>query len=74
MKSKSSFSVMDATTAGGMSADDCARRILNVVLTDGKDVMICDWQAHLAYLIRFCCPRVYFWLMEKRAAKLNASK
>lgn len=66
--------MMDAATSGGMSANDCAHRILNVVLADGKDVMICDWQAHFAYMLRFLCPRIYFWLMEKRAAKLNAVK
>lgn len=62
---------MDAATAGGMSSNECARRILNVVLAENKDVMICDWQAYFGYLIRFLCPKIYFWLMEKRAAKLS---
>lgn len=60
---------MDANTATGMTPEKCARYILDALLDDAKDIMLCDWQAQFAYVLRFLCPRVYFWIMEKRSAK-----
>lgn len=65
------FLEMDKATAQGMTADDCARRILNNLLINEKDVVMCDTQARVAYWLRFMCPSLYFWVMEKRALKLE---
>lgn len=62
---------MDETTAKGMSADVCAKRILESLLKEEKDVLICDFQAKAAFWLRFICPNLYYWIMEKRAKKLE---
>ncbi|KAM7364337.1 dehydrogenase/reductase SDR family protein 7-like [Cochliomyia hominivorax] len=62
---------MDATTAKGMSADVCAKHILESLLNEESDVLICDLQARVGYWLRFVCPPLYYWVMEKRALKLQ---
>uniref|UniRef100_A0A1I8PCD4 Dehydrogenase/reductase SDR family protein 7-like n=1 Tax=Stomoxys calcitrans TaxID=35570 RepID=A0A1I8PCD4_STOCA len=58
---------MDKATAKGMSTDECAMSILNSLLSNEKDVIISQVTASAAYWVRFLCPPLYFWIMEKRA-------
>lgn len=58
---------MDKATSKGMSAEECAERILNALLRNEKDVVIADIQSKAAFWLRFVCPPLYFWIMEKRA-------
>ncbi|XP_037812540.1 dehydrogenase/reductase SDR family protein 7-like [Lucilia sericata] len=62
---------MDATTAKGMCADVCAQRILEALLKNEKDILVCDLQARLGYWLRFLSPTLYYRVMEKRALKLQ---
>lgn len=62
---------MDASTARGMSAAVCAKRILETLLNEEKDVLICDLQSRVGFWLRFVCPSLYYWVMEKRAFKLD---
>lgn len=62
---------MDKTTAAGMAPECMANKILLGILRNDKDIVICDLQAKLAFWLRFLCPSLYFWLMEKRAFKLE---
>lgn len=62
---------MDPTTAKGMPADVCAKRILESLLNEEQDVLICDLQVKVGYWLRFVCPPLYYWVMEKRALKLQ---
>lgn len=54
-----------------MTADVCAAGVFDAVLNNEKDVMLCDMQARVACWLRFVCPSLYFWIMEKRALKLG---
>lgn len=58
---------MDKATSKGMSADECAASILKSLLGNEKDVIISDLQAKVGFWLRFICPPLYFWIMEKRA-------
>lgn len=62
---------MDETTAKGMSPDKLAERILQCILRNEPDIIISDLQAKIAYYLRHLLPSVYFWVMAKRAAKLE---
>ncbi|XP_005179941.2 dehydrogenase/reductase SDR family protein 7-like [Musca domestica] len=58
---------MDKATSKGMSAEECAASILKSLLGNEKDVIISDLQAKVGFWLRFICPPLYFWIMEKRA-------
>ncbi|XP_017041718.1 dehydrogenase/reductase SDR family protein 7-like [Drosophila ficusphila] len=73
--SGSSYGKMDETTAKGMSPDKLAERILQCILRKEPDIIVSDVQAKIAYYLRHLCPNLYFWIMAKRALKLeNAEK
>lgn len=73
--SGSSYGKMDETTAKGMSPDKLAERILQCILRKEPDIIVSDIQAKIAYYLRHLCPSLYFWIMAKRAVKLeNAEK
>ncbi|KAH8251758.1 hypothetical protein KR038_007309 [Drosophila bunnanda] len=69
--SGSSYGKMDATTAKGMSPDKLAERILQCILRKEPDIIVSDVQAKIAYYLRHLCPSLYFWVMAKRALKLE---
>lgn len=69
--SGNAYAKMDDATAHGTDPMEMARYILQAVLKDKKDVIICDFAPKLAYYIRFLCPSLYFWIMTKRAQKLS---
>lgn len=62
---------MDETTAKGMSPDKLAERILQCILRNEPDIIVSDIQAKIAYYLRHFLPSAYFWIMAKRAAKLE---
>lgn len=63
---------MDAATAGGVSAERAAAAIVQAVLTDEKEVWIAPWHMQLVPVLRSLLPNVYFWVMQRRAAKSRA--
>lgn len=69
--SGNAYAKMDDATAHGTDPIEMANYILQAVLKDKKDVIICDLAPKLAYYIRFLCPSLYFWIMSKRAQKLS---
>ncbi|XP_037944462.1 dehydrogenase/reductase SDR family protein 7-like [Teleopsis dalmanni] len=69
--SGNTYGKMDKTTATGMLPEKMAEHILNAILHHDKDIIVCDWQAKAAYYLRTLFPSLYFWLMERRAQKLE---
>ncbi|XP_016937443.3 dehydrogenase/reductase SDR family protein 7-like [Drosophila suzukii] len=72
--SGSSYGKMDETTAKGMSPDKLAERILQCILRKEPDIIVSDLQAKIAYYLRHLCPSLYFWIMAKRALKLEKAE
>nr|XP_016937443.1 dehydrogenase/reductase SDR family protein 7-like [Drosophila suzukii] len=72
--SGSSYGKMDDTTAKGMSPDKLADRILQCILRKEPDIIVSDLQAKIAYYLRHLCPSLYFWIMAKRALKLEKAE
>ncbi|XP_017131561.1 dehydrogenase/reductase SDR family protein 7-like [Drosophila elegans] len=72
--SGSSYGKMDETTAKGMSPDKLAERILQCILRKEPDIIVSDVQAKIAYYLRHLCPSLYFWIMAKRASKLEKAE
>lgn len=62
---------MDESTAHGTDPIEMAQDIVQAVLSDKKDVIICGIAPTLAYHLRYWCPPLYFWIMSMRARKLN---
>ncbi|XP_039490646.1 dehydrogenase/reductase SDR family protein 7-like [Drosophila santomea] len=72
--SGSSYGKMDEATAKGMSPDKLAERILQCILRKEPDIIVSDVQAKIAYYLRHLCPSLYFWIMAKRALKLEKAE
>ncbi|XP_016989063.1 dehydrogenase/reductase SDR family protein 7-like [Drosophila rhopaloa] len=72
--SGSSYGKMDETTAKGMSPEKLAERILQCILRKEPDIIVSDAQAKIAYYLRHLCPSLYFWIMAKRALKLEKAE
>lgn len=66
-----SYGQLDAATASGANPDTMARQILSEVLKGSKDVIIAPLAPRIAYYLRYFCPRLYFWVMAKRARKMQ---
>lgn len=64
------YGKLDKDTETGVDPLDLAREILQNVLSNEKDVFNAHLTARLAYYIHNLCPSLFFWIMEKRAAKL----
>ncbi|XP_068157643.1 dehydrogenase/reductase SDR family protein 7-like [Drosophila tropicalis] len=69
--SGNNYGKMDETTAKGMSPDKLAERVLQCILRKEPDIIVSDLQAKIAYYLRHFCPSLYFWIMAKRATKLE---
>ncbi|XP_055597333.1 dehydrogenase/reductase SDR family protein 7-like [Uranotaenia lowii] len=65
------YGKMDETTATGASPDVVAKRILKAILRDEEDVTITGMAPKLAYWIRHISPPLYFWIMARRARKID---
>jgi dehydrogenase/reductase SDR family member 7B len=66
-----SFKVTDAATATGERPDSMAKKILREIMRDSKDSILASLAPKAAHYIRFLCPPLYFWIMDKRADKLT---
>ncbi|XP_055540320.1 dehydrogenase/reductase SDR family protein 7-like isoform X2 [Wyeomyia smithii] len=66
------YGKLDSTTASGVSPSIVAKRILKAVLRDEQDVIIASFAPKMAYWVRHLFPTLYFWIMARRAQKLNA--
>lgn len=62
---------MDKATNSGMRPEKVANRILNAIVCKEKDVMMSDLQAKFAYYTRYIWPSFYFWIIERRAQRLE---
>lgn len=62
----------DPTTAAGLSPERASDEILKAVLRDQKDVIIAPLGIRLLPYFRTLMPSVFYWAMQRRAAKLNA--
>lgn len=67
------YGKQDPTTASGASPDTVAKRILKALLRDEDDITIAPIAPRVAYWIRHLCPPIYFWIMARRAKKLDLS-
>lgn len=65
------YGVMDQATQQGYSPKYVAQRVLQAVLKKEKDVIISPLTPKCAILLRNVCPSLYFWIMRKRAKKLE---
>lgn len=71
--SGSQYGKMDPTTESGYSPEKVAKRILKAVLRDEQDVIVAPIAPLIAYWIRHLCPPLYFYIMARRARKLEVS-
>jgi len=60
---------MDETTESGADPAEAAQQILHAVKCKKDEILLCSLFYRLAVLLRTLLPGVYFWLMERRAAK-----
>lgn len=65
------YGKMDKATNSGMRPEKVANRILNAIVCKEKDVMMSDLQAKFAYYTRYIWPSFYFWIIERRAQRLE---
>lgn len=67
------YTVTDAATASGASPEFIADEIRNAILSGEKDIILSSYLPIALYWVRFLCPSLYFWVMEKRARRLKAT-
>ncbi|KAL0120224.1 hypothetical protein PUN28_008111 [Cardiocondyla obscurior] len=65
------YGVMDKATASGFEPKYVAECILKSVLKQEKDVIISPFTPKCAIVLRVLFPSLYFWIMQKRARKLE---
>lgn len=58
---------MDESTMSGYSAEYVAQRIVDAVINDEQEVIIAPFYARLAIGLRYLWPKLYFWIMKRRA-------
>lgn len=63
----------DPTTAAGLSPERASDEILKAVLQDQKDVCIAPFGIRLVPYVRSLIPSVFFWAMQRHAAKLHVA-
>lgn len=64
------YGKMDEATANGVDPYVLSRDILKSLLNGDKDVLMCPFYIKVAYSIHHWFPSLFYWIMEKRAAKL----
>ncbi|XP_076627252.1 dehydrogenase/reductase SDR family protein 7-like [Colletes latitarsis] len=65
------YGVMDKTTQEGYSPEYVANCTLKAILKEKKDVLVSPITPKLAIYLRTLWPSLYFWIMRKRAEKLE---
>jgi len=63
--------VMDKTTENGYQPDYVAQCILKSILYQKKEITIAPFSARAAMVIRTLFPSLFFWIMERRAKKME---
>ena len=63
------FTVLDETTAKGMSPESVAMAILNTVMYGDRDLIIGSLSSRIAIWLSFFCPSVLDWVLRRRAGK-----
>ncbi|XP_068629511.1 dehydrogenase/reductase SDR family protein 7-like isoform X3 [Battus philenor] len=61
--------VMDVSTAAGFSAEYVAMKILETVVNEENELIICQFVAHFAIFVRRMFPSLYYYIVARRAAK-----
>ena len=64
-----SFTVLDETTAKGMSPESVAMAILDTVMYGDGDLIIASLSSRIAIWLNFFCPSVLDWVLRRRAGK-----
>ncbi|XP_055316273.1 dehydrogenase/reductase SDR family protein 7-like [Sitodiplosis mosellana] len=67
------YGVTDENTATGASPERIADDIRRAILSEEKDVTLAPLLPIAVQWLRLLCPSIYFWVMEKRARRMNAS-
>ena len=65
---------LDETTAQGFAPASVAERLLDMILKDEPEVVMADAHIRMAILMRALTPALFFWFMNKRAAKTRRIK
>lgn len=65
--------VTDANTATGASPEQIADQIRQAILSEEKDVILAPLLPIAVQWLRLLCPSMYFWVMERRARRMNNS-
>lgn len=65
---------LDETTAQGFAPASVAERLLDMILKDEPEVVMADAHIRMAILMRALTPALFFWFMNKRAAKTRQDK
>lgn len=63
----------DTSTATGASPERIADDIRRAILSEEKDVTLAPLLPIAVQWLRLLCPSIYFWVMEKRARRMNTS-
>lgn len=63
----------DATTASGASPESIADEIRKAILSEEKDVILAPILPIAVQWLRLLCPSLYFWVMEKRARRMQSN-
>lgn len=65
---------MDETTENGYEPGYVAERILEAILKNKEEITIAPFSVKCAIIIRTLLPSLFFWLMQRRARKLEKSR
>jgi len=67
------YGIIDDNTAQGMSPDQVAEEVLEMILKDKPDIVLARLKIRVAVYLRALIPALYFSLMGKRAIKQRSS-
>ena len=62
---------MDEATANGMDPREVAELIVRGIEKRQKELVICEFTAKIGILMRALSPSLYFYIMAKRARRLE---
>jgi len=65
---------MDDTTEKGYKAEDVASKIIDSIKLGESELILCPLVHQLVIVIRAIIPTLYFYIMNRRAKKINCSK
>ncbi|RLU19419.1 hypothetical protein DMN91_007976 [Ooceraea biroi] len=68
------YGLMDKTTESGYQADYVAQCILKSILHQQKEITVAPLAPKAAIILRTLFPSLFFWIMQRRARKLDKDK